>query len=93
MHFDYQREKVYVRTHPHFKIVNKNHRKFRRVSTRVNKVESIESYRCPHCQSKKIEKGQQTSHDVIDLIDLKFFRNGVKKWTTRVLSWRYRCSK
>ena len=89
-YFDYQREKVYVRTHPHFKIVNKNHRKFKRVSTRVNKVESIESYRCPHCQSKKIEKGQQTSHDVIDL---KFFRNGAKKWTTRVLSRRYSCSK
>jgi hypothetical protein len=28
-----------------------------------------------------------------DLVDLKFFRNGVKKWTSRVLSWRYHCSK
>ena len=89
-YFDYQREKVYVRTHPQFKVVNKRHRKFRRLSSRINKVESIESYQCPQCQSKKIQKGQQMSHDTIDL---KFFTNGVKKWSTRVVSWRYRCSK
>src|SRR4051794_6360112 len=28
-----------------------------------------------------------------DTIDLKFFKGGVKKWITRTLSWRYRCSK
>src|SRR6266480_4446048 len=89
-YFDYQREKVYVRTHPHFKVVNKRHRKFRPLSSRINKVESLESYRCPHCQSRKIEKGKQLSHDVIDL---KFFKNGMKKWITRVLSWRYSCLK
>jgi hypothetical protein len=89
-YFDYQRERVYIRTHPHFKAVNKRHRRFRRLSSRINKVESIESYRCPQCRSKKIEKGKQLSHDVIDL---KFFRCGVKKWITRVLSWRYSCLK
>ncbi len=89
-YFDYQRERVYVRTHPHFKVVNKKHRKFTRVSSRINKVESIESQRCPECQSKKIEKRKQMSHD---LIDLKFFKIGMKKWITRVVSWRYRCRK
>ena len=89
-YFDYQREKVYVRTHPHFKVVNKRRRKNTRASVRVNKVESIEIYRCPQCQSKKIAKGKQMSHDVIDL---KFFKNGMKRWITRVLSWRYCCSK
>jgi predicted RecB family nuclease len=89
-YFDYQRERVYVRTHPHFKVVNKKHRKFRRASIRINKVHSVESQRCPQCQSKKIEKGKQLSHDVIDL---KFFNGGTKRWATRVLSWRYRCLK
>lgn len=89
-YFDYQREKVYVRTHPHFKGVNRRHRKFSRLSNRINKVESIESYRCPRCQSRKIERVKQLSHD---LIDLKFFRYGVKKWITRLLSWRYSCLK
>jgi predicted RecB family nuclease len=89
-YFDYQRERVYVRTHPHFQVINKKHRKFRRASVRINKVRAIESQRCPECESKKIEKSKQMSHD---LIDLKFFNGGVKKWITRFVSWRYRCSK
>jgi DNA-directed RNA polymerase subunit RPC12/RpoP len=89
-YFDYQRERVYVRTHPHFKVVNKKHRKFTRVASRINNVGSIESQRCPQCQSKKIKKGKQMSYD---LIDLKFFRSGMKRWITRVVTWQYRCSK
>jgi predicted RecB family nuclease len=89
-YFDYQRERIYVRTHPHFQVINKKHRKFRRASVRINKVRAIESQRCPECQSKKIEKNKQMSHD---LIDLKFFNGGIKKWITRFVSWRYRCSK
>jgi DNA-directed RNA polymerase subunit RPC12/RpoP len=89
-YFDYQREKIYIRTHPHFKVVNKKHRKFRHAAIRINKVDSIESQRCPQCQSKKIEKGKQLTHD---LIDLKFFKGGIKKWITRFVSWRYCCSK
>jgi len=89
-YFDYQRERVYVRTHPHFKVVNKKHRKFKRVSIHINKVLFVETQRCPRCRSTGIEKGKQTSHD---LIDLKFFRGGMKKWITRVVSWRYHCLK
>ena len=89
-YFDYQREKVFVRTHPHFKTINKRHRKFQRTSLRVNKVHTFESQRCPECRSKDIHKGKQISHD---LVDLKFFKGGVKKWVTRTVSWRYSCSK
>jgi predicted RecB family nuclease len=89
-YFDYQRDKVFVRTHPHFKIINKRHRRFKRKSLPVNKVSSIESQRCPQCRSKDIHKGKQMSHD---LVDLKFFKGGVKKWVTRTVSWRYSCAK
>jgi hypothetical protein len=67
VYFDYQRERIYVRTHPHFKVIDKKHRKFRRAFFRINKVSAIEIQRCPECQSKKIEKGKQMSHDLIDL--------------------------
>src|SRR4051812_20383799 len=87
-YFDYQREKVFVRTNPHFKAVNKNHRKFRRMPIRYNELRLIESERCPQCQGKRIEKGRQMSHD---LVDLRFFKGGVKKWITRIVSWRYCC--
>jgi DNA-directed RNA polymerase subunit RPC12/RpoP len=89
-YFDYQREKVFVRTHPHFKIINKRHRRFKRTALHVNKVHSIESQRCPQCRSKDINKGKRISHD---LVDLRFFKGGVKKWITRTVSWGYSCSK
>jgi predicted RecB family nuclease len=89
-YFDYQREKVFVRTHPHFKIINKRHRRFKRTALHVNKVHSIESQRCPQCRSKDIHKGTGISHD---LVDLRFFKGGVKKWITRTVLWRYSCSK
>jgi hypothetical protein len=89
-YFDYQREKVFVRTHPHFKVVNKRHRRFKRTSLHVNKVHSMESQRCPQCRSKDIRKGKQMSHE---LVDLKFFKGGVKKWITRTVWWRYACAK
>jgi predicted RecB family nuclease len=87
-YFDYQREKVFLRTHPHFKIINKRRRRFKRTSLRVNKVHAVESQCCPECQSKNIHKGNQMSHD---LVDLKFFNGGAKKWVTRTISWRYFC--
>ena len=89
-YFDYQREKVFVRTHPHFNVINKQHRKHNRTSFRINKHYSMESQRCPRCNSRNIQKGRQSSHE---LVDLKFFKGGVKKWITRTVSWKYSCSK
>ena len=86
-YFDYQRERVFIRTHPHLKTRAKRHRK---ASIKINAVCSLECERCPQCQSKKIEQGKQMSH--VD-VDLRFFKGGVKKWTTRTVSWRYSCSK
>src|ERR1700730_19147304 len=89
-YFDYQRERVFVRTHPHFKIVNKKHRKFRSPVNRANVVVSIEKRRCPRCRNTDIERGEQIRRD---LIDLRFFKRGMKKRITRTLSWTYRCPK
>ena len=89
-YFDYQRERVYVRTHPHLKVLSKSRHKLRQASIRINKVQVIVSQRCPQCQSKKIDKLNQLSHQVIDL---KFFNGGMKRWFTRIVSWRYECLK
>jgi predicted RecB family nuclease len=89
-YFDYQREKVLVRTHPHLKVVNRKHRKLRRTSKHANIVSTVECRRCPKCRSTAIEKREQMSRD---LIDLKFFRGGMKKWISRTVFWTYCCSK
>ena len=89
-YFDYQREKVFIRTHRDFKTINKRHRKLGRTITRPNRIVIIESQSCPRCWSKKIEKIKGMSHTVIDL---KFLKAGVKKWITRFDSFRYQCLK
>ena len=89
-YFDYQREKVLVRTHKHFKNVNKRHRKLRKTNVRPNETIQIEVKRCPKCGSKKIQSIKDISHV---LLDLKFSRSGVKKWVKDARSRRYRCLK
>jgi predicted RecB family nuclease len=89
-YFDYQREKVFIRTHKHFKTINKRHRKLGRTSTRPNRVITLCFQKCPRCKKKMIEKKNRTSHA---LIDLKFSPSGVKKWITRFDAWQYECLK
>lgn len=91
-YFDYQREKVFVRTHRQFRIINKRRRKLRRTETRPNKTIEIECRRCPKCRkgNNSIEKIKQMSRL---MIDLKFSGTGVKKWITKFRSYRYKCQK
>jgi predicted RecB family nuclease len=89
-YFDYQRERVFVRTHQHFKAINKRHRKLKRTNVQPNKIVTLCCHRCPQCRKKTLEKKKGMSHA---LIDLKFSRSGVKKWITRFDAWRYRCLK
>ena len=89
-YFDYQREKVFLRTHRQFKAINKQHRMLKRTNIRPNRIVGIECVRCPRCQKKSI---QQTKRLGRLLIDLKFSKTGVKKWITKFHSYRYRCQK
>jgi hypothetical protein len=55
-YFDYQREKVFFRTHPHLKVAAK---KKRRSSTRVNAVSVLESGRCPCAKARRSTKARK----------------------------------
>ena len=87
-YFDYQREKVFVRTHRQLRIINKRHRRLKRTKTHPNRVIDIECKRCPSCRKKSIQQIKQRSRL---LVDLKFFKAGVKKWITKFHSYRYKC--
>lgn len=89
-YFDYQREKVFIKTHQHFKTINKRHRKLKRTNARPNRVVTLCCQRCPQCRKTTIEKKKGMSHA---LIDLKFSTSGVKKWIIRFDAWQYRCLK
>ena len=88
-YFDYQGEKVYVRTNPELRRINRA-RRVRKRRLRPNKVLEISSKKCPLCRSKKISKRRAIKRQVIDL---RFGKGSVKKWITWYRSWRYACGK
>jgi predicted RecB family nuclease len=87
-YFDHQRDKVFARSHPQFKAIKK--RQETRRAVRINKVIKLPCERCPACDSNNIFQ-IGTGRRLI--IDLKFFRDGVKRWATKYQSWNYRCAK
>ena len=89
-YFDYQREKVYVRTSKTLKGIQKVKRRERRSTTRLNTQIELFAKRCPYCGSKKLVHGRKVSRVVIDL---KFFTKGVKRWLTKYESRKHRCQK
>jgi len=87
-YFDYQREKVFVRTQRHFRIINRRHRKLRRTAIRANKTIARTRRKCPKCRNKDIEQIKQMGRL---FFDLKFSKTGVKRWITKFNSFRYKC--
>jgi len=88
-YFDYQRQKIFVRSSTPLKRVLTRSRP-RRPRLKPNRVLQIEAKKCVTCGSRKISQLRPVKRT---LIDLKFFRGGVKKWVTNYLSWNYKCSK
>jgi predicted RecB family nuclease len=89
-YFDYQREKVYVRTSKTLKGIQKVKRRERRGTSRPNAQIELLTNRCPFCGTKKVDHGRKVSPVVIDL---KFFNKGVKRWLAKYESRKHRCQK
>jgi DNA-directed RNA polymerase subunit RPC12/RpoP len=89
-YFNYQRDKVYVRTNKAIKRVLRIGRgRSRRRPTPNTQIE-IMAIRCPTCGDKRLVRGNKVSRVIIDL---KFFNKGVKRWVTKYASARHICSK
>jgi len=93
-YYDYQREKVFIRTHRHFKKrkAASTISESKKVSNlRPNSYIKIESTQCAICGRKRcIKTGEEFARDIIDL---KFSKTGVKRWILRYISWHYHCQK
>jgi predicted RecB family nuclease len=86
-YFDYQRERVYVRTEKRFKRINKR-AKLKRLPLTANKKVVIECGQCPFCGSQKVRRKHRLRRKTVDM---KFFTGGVKKWVVQYVSWAYQC--
>jgi hypothetical protein len=89
-YFDYQREKIFIRTHRQFKVINQRAVKNRWLPSKPDKTILFEVETCPDCCSHRLHRDSESDHIVLDL---KFSTRGVKKYVTRFVSWRYSCKK
>jgi predicted RecB family nuclease len=79
-YFDYQRDKVYVRTNPNFKILARRKKKNKkRISLRPNKIVVLKSAKCPHCRNSNILHDYYNFHGR-DSLDLRISPGGIKRW-------------
>jgi hypothetical protein len=88
-YFDYQRSKVYLRTS---KAVRRALVRERRARSEVNMIDKRlhDPENCPKCGDPRVV----TASKVLRrrrILDLKFMRNGVKKWIVEVDGMHFRC--
>jgi predicted RecB family nuclease len=89
-YFDYQRDKVFVKTHKPFRRMGKSRQVTKSRHIRASKTLDIVYKKCPVCMSKTL---QPTSHRSQHSLDLRFTRSGVKRSVTCMRCWSYRCPK
>jgi len=89
-YFDYQRTKVYVRTHPNLKRIDRRIRRSEDVKYYINKRVEHECDRCAHCSSRKVTmcKGRATTKLSIDL---KYLKTGIRRTVVKHHARRYKC--
>ena len=88
-YFDYQQEKIYLRSDKNIK--KKAEKKIKSLisANRINKIVVMPlPERCPHCHSSQFSKHQITRKTVIDL---NFFKDGIKKWIVQYEMGQVKC--
>ncbi len=88
-YWDYQRDKIYVRSSPQLKHISRKVAKSRAKALPVNKaVECLPPAYCPKCKTTNIRKHGRVSKIVYDL---KLGQSGIKRWIVKYISYRYFC--
>jgi hypothetical protein len=89
--FDYQREKVYLRTSKAVRVACLRHLKPRkRVKLPVNREVEIRSGACPRCKGKRVIRLSKELHSKL-AYDLKFTAGGIRRQVIRCTAARHRC--
>jgi len=90
-YFDYQREKVYIRTRRIAKPKPKKAPTRKNLLNKVNKVVEFDRIdECPRCGGDKIRRNGFYERL---RVDLRFLKSGVKRWLVKYRSPRLQCTK
>ncbi len=87
-YWDYQRERVYVKSNAHLKVALTRSSRARNVLSPNKTIECPRPRSCPKCSSSKFFGHGKRSKIVLDL---KFMRHGIKRWIIRYRFHRYKC--
>lgn len=91
-YWSYQREKVYIRSNERLKRCAAKAKRTRAKTIPINKVITYDNPLevCPWCGASKLNR-----HDtnVKMVYDLKFTRDGIRRWVTKHVYYRYMCAK
>jgi len=87
-YWDYQRERVYVKSNAHLKVALTRSSRARNVLSPNKTIEFPRPGSCPKCSSSKFFGHGKRSKIVLDL---KFMRHGIKRWIIRYRFHRYKC--
>ena len=88
-YFNYQHTKIYLRTNPQIRKALKREVKNRKkLTNKPNKTIKIVAKFCKHCHSNNIKLLVQSKKIVIDL---KFIRDGIKKWVVQYIGGTFYC--
>lgn len=87
-YFDYQRSKIYLKTSKTVKKAVYRKEVIQRSANKIDKEIIYTSSQCSHCGSKDI-RYVKTSNRII--IDLKFTKNGIKKYVVNNILYHYMC--
>ncbi len=87
-YWDYQRERVYIKSRRESPRKRKRIAVIRGTSTPNATIEHTQRSSCPKCQSEQIYKHCKQSRNVVDL---RFTGHGIKRWIIRHSTQRYRC--
>jgi hypothetical protein len=89
-YWDYQRDRIYIRTNPYLRRAAKRKSADVRRSLRVNTtVGPSRPCKCPMCNSKQISMNGR--HHRI-LYDIRFLEGGLRRWITKFVVDHYKCS-
>jgi predicted RecB family nuclease len=89
-YWDYQRERVYVKSNANLKHAMVRTPRPRKVLSPNKTIECSRPLTCPKCASPNFFKHAKYSKTVWDL---KFMRHGIKRWITRYRFHRYQCQR
>src|SRR5208337_5645688 len=87
-YWDYQRERVYVKSGKKSLRTRKRFGMIRGRSTPNTTIEHTLRSSCPKCRSERVYKHGKQFRTVVDL---RFAGYGIKRWTIRHSTQRYRC--